>query len=47
MLLFFKIDMLILRSIFLLLLATLCSMWDLSSLTKDQTHAPCNGSSES
>ena len=24
-----------------------CSMWDLSSLTRDQTHDPCNGSMES
>ena len=28
-------------------LAALCSMWDLSSLTRDQTHAPCSGSTES
>ena len=27
--------------------AVLCDMWDLSSLTRDQTHAPCSGSSES
>ena len=24
-----------------------CSMWDLSSLTRDQTHTPCTGSMES
>ena len=24
-----------------------CHMWDLSSLTRDQTHGPCNGSVES
>ena len=28
-------------------LATLCSLWDLSSLTSDQTCAPCGGSVES
>ena len=28
-------------------LATLCSLWDLSSLTRDQTCAPCGGSMES
>ena len=27
--------------------AMLCSMWDLSSLTKDRTQAPCRGSTES
>ena len=29
------------------LLALLCSMWDLISLTRDQTLVPCLGSSES
>ena len=28
-------------------LATPCSTWDLSSLTKDRTGVPCSGSSES
>ena len=28
-------------------LATLHGMWDLSSLTRDQTHASCTGSAES
>ena len=28
-------------------LATLCGMWDLSSLTRNETHAPCIGSVES
>ena len=28
-------------------LAVLHSMWDLSSLTRDQTRAPCSGSTES
>ena len=27
--------------------ATLDGMWDLSSLTRDRTHAPCSGSTES
>ena len=27
-------------------LAALSSMWDLSSLIKDQTHDPCSGSTE-
>ena len=27
-----------------LFLAALCSIWDLRSLTRDQTHAPCIGS---
>ena len=26
--------------------AVLCSMWDLSSLTRAQTHTPCIGSAE-
>ena len=26
---------------------TPCSMWDLSSLSRDRTHAPCSGSTES
>ena len=30
-----------------LFLVTLCSLWDLSSLTRDQTHGPCSGSTES
>ena len=30
-----------------LLLSALCSMWDLSSSTRDQTHASCIGSTES
>ena len=29
---------------FFFFLATPCSMWDLSSLTRDQTRAPCRGS---
>ena len=28
----------------LLFLALPCNMWDLSSLTRDQTHASCSGS---
>ena len=28
-------------------LATPCGMWNLTSLTKDRTHAPCSGSVES
>ena len=32
---------------FIFFLAMLCSMWDLSSPTRDQTHAPCIGSMES
>ena len=32
---------------FFLCLATQCSMQDLSSLTRDQTPAPCSGSPES
>ena len=32
---------------FFFFLAALCSMWDLSSLTRDQTQAPCIGSMES
>ena len=32
---------------FFLLLAILCSMWDLSAPTRDQTHTPCIGSEES
>ena len=31
---------------YLCFLATLHGMWNLSSLTRDQTHAPCNGSME-
>ena len=30
-----------------ILLAALCSMWDRSSLTRDQTHAVCIGGMES
>ena len=30
-----------------ILLAALCSMWDHSSLTRDQTHAVCIGGMES
>ena len=33
--------------LFYIFLATLHSMWDLISLTKDQTHAPCIRSAES
>ena len=33
--------------IFFNLLAILCSMWDLSSLTRDKTQVPCIGSMES
>ena len=32
---------------FLFFQATLCGLWDLSSLTKDVTCAPCIGSTES
>ena len=35
------------RDILALFLATWCGMQDLSSLTRDRTHAPCNGSMES
>ena len=30
-----------------LFLATACSIWDLSSSTRDQTHVPCNGNLDS
>ena len=33
--------------LFLIFLATPGGMWDLSSLTRDQTSAPCVGSTES
>ena len=37
-----------LRKIFLFyFLAIQCDMWDVSSLTKDQTRAPCGGSAVS
>ena len=35
------------NSILLIYLAVPCSMWDLSSLTRDQTCAPCGESAES
>ena len=35
------------RFLFFFFLATLWGMWDLTFLTRDQTHAPCNGSIES
>ena len=35
------------KSKVLFFLAVLHSMWDLSSSTRDQTHASCSGSSES
>ena len=35
------------QSTFLGFLATLCYLWDLSSLTRDQVHAPCTGNMES
>ena len=36
-----------LNSCLFVFLAALCSMWGLSSLTRDQTHTPCFGSMES
>ena len=32
---------------FCLFLVMPCDLWDLSSLTRDQTHSPCSGSAES
>ena len=31
---------------YFIILATPCSLWDLSSLTRDWTHAPCSGSAQ-
>ena len=33
--------------IYLFILAVLCGIWDLSSLTRDQTYTLCNGSADS
>ena len=33
--------------LFVCFLARLCALWDLSSLTRGQTRAPCSGSAES
>ena len=40
----FFFNHIVLDSFFFLFLASLCGMWDLSSLTKDQTLTPCIGS---
>ena len=31
---------------FFLILGVPCSLWDISSLTRDQTHDPCGGNAE-
>ena len=31
---------------YFIILATPCNLWDLSSLTRDWTHAPCSGSAQ-
>ena len=36
-----------LKNFFFYFLAAPCSMWDLNSPTRDRTHIPCSGSTES
>ena len=36
----------LLKTILFLFLAALRGMWDLRSLSRDQTHTPCSGSAE-